>query len=114
MYFEVNDINYIEGIDEAYIAQLSEIELDVLVDKLDSNELNRVSLLQPLIVKSNSMDDEEKSYWFDILEQMGKKHIKRLLIILSTEQKKLSALERKYIKELQTLNKKYEIKIGEK
>jgi hypothetical protein len=60
-----------------------------------------------LIIATESMDDDERQYWFDIMPSMTDAQIDRLFDILETERKKLSELEVKYQKEIKTLNEKH-------
>ncbi|GHU41267.1 hypothetical protein AGMMS50289_04130 [Betaproteobacteria bacterium] len=66
--------------------------------------LSKYPELVQLVSQTESMDDEEKQYWFDIMPAMTEKQIARLFTILKTEKDKLNALEEKYIKEIQKLN----------
>ncbi len=63
--------------------------------------------LVDLIVETESMDDDEKQYWFDIMPSMTDSQIDRLFNILDTEKKKLEALEKKYQNEIKQLNEKH-------
>ena len=60
-----------------------------------------------LILNTESMDDDERQYWFDIIPSMTNEQIDRLFNILDTERKKLEALETKYQKEIKSLNEKH-------
>jgi hypothetical protein len=60
-----------------------------------------------LILNTDSMDDDERQYWFDIMPSMTESQIDRLFNILDTEKKKLAELEIKYQKEIKTLNEKH-------
>ncbi len=60
-----------------------------------------------LILATESMDDDERQYWFDIMPSMSDAQIDRLFDILETERKKLEELEVKYQKEIKTLNEKH-------
>ncbi len=60
-----------------------------------------------LIVATESMDDDERQYWFDIMPSMTDEQIDRLYDILETERKKLEDLEVKYQKEIKSLNEKH-------
>ncbi len=60
-----------------------------------------------LIIATESMDDDERQYWFDIMPSMTDAQIDRLFDILETERKKLQELEVKYQKEIKTLNEKH-------
>lgn len=63
--------------------------------------------LVKLIIATESMDDDERQYWFDIMPSMTDAQIDRLFDILETERKKLQELEVKYQKEIKTLNEKH-------
>lgn len=60
-----------------------------------------------LILHTESMDNEERQYWFDIMPSMTESQIKRLFDILDTERKKLAELEDKYQKQVKVLNEKH-------
>ena len=60
-----------------------------------------------LILATESMDDDERQYWFDIMPSMTDSQIDRLYNILETEKKKLEELEVKYQKEIKSLNEKH-------
>lgn len=60
-----------------------------------------------LVLATESMDNEERQYWFDILPSMTDDQVDRLFNILETERKKLEELEIKYQDEIKTLNEKH-------
>lgn len=60
-----------------------------------------------LVVATESMDDSERQYWFDILPSMNADQVQRLTDILETERKKLDELEKKYQTEIENLNQKH-------
>lgn len=60
-----------------------------------------------LILATESMDDEERQYWFDIMPSMNDNQIDRLFNILETERRKLEELESKYQEEIKALNEKH-------
>lgn len=60
-----------------------------------------------LVLATESMDDSERQYWFDILPSMNPDQVQRLTDILETERKKLDELEKKYQTEIETLNQKH-------
>lgn len=53
-----------------------------------------------LIVKSESMNDEERQYWIDILPVMTPDQITQLRTILVNERDQLAAIDAKYAKEI--------------
>jgi hypothetical protein len=63
--------------------------------------------LVKLVLATESMDNSEKQYWFDILPSMTDDQIDRLFDILETERKKLEELEMRYQEEIQNLNEKH-------
>ncbi len=71
--------------------------INYIQDVFKSGQKNTlILLLDPLIAKTESMDDNERQYWRDILPQMTDKQIARLVEILFVEKKKLFDLEKKY------------------
>jgi len=73
---------------------------------LDELQTKHPELIK-LILATESMDDSERQYWFDILPSMNTDQIQRLSDILETEKKKLDELEQKYQKEIENLNQKH-------
>ncbi len=73
---------------------------------LDEIQTKHGKLIE-LILATESMDDSERQYWFDILPSMNADQIQRLYDILETERKKLDELEKKYQKEIEWLNQKH-------
>ena len=65
------------------------------------------SELVKLILATESMDDEERQYWFDIMPSMNDNQVDRLFNILETERRKLEELEIKYQEEIKALNEKH-------
>ncbi|MCH2188411.1 hypothetical protein MK079_01115 [Candidatus Gracilibacteria bacterium] len=63
--------------------------------------------LVKMILATESMDDDERQYWFDIMPSMTDEQIDRLYNILDTERKKLQDLEKKYQAEIKQLNEKH-------
>jgi hypothetical protein len=60
-----------------------------------------------MILLTESMDDDERQYWFDIMPSMTDDQIDRLFNILDTERRKLEELEMKYQDEIKNLNEKH-------
>ncbi len=65
------------------------------------------SELVELVLGSESIDNNEKQYWFDILPSMTNEQIDRLFNILMTERHQLEELNLKYQEEIKTLNEKH-------
>lgn len=73
-----------------------------------NDEINiKYTELVKLILETESMENDEKQYWFDIMPSMTDDQIDRLFNILDTERKKLDALEEKYKTEIKELNEKH-------
>lgn len=65
--------------------------------------------LVKLVINTESMEPEEKQYWFDIMPSMTDEQIDRLYSILETERRRLEELEEKYQEEIKALNEKHMI-----
>lgn len=63
--------------------------------------------LSRLVIATESMDCNEKQYWFDLLPSMTDEQINKLFTILDTERSKLEELEIKYQNEIICLNNKH-------
>ncbi len=74
-----------------------------IIDEIEQ----QYSELVKLVLATESMDNSEKQYWFDILPSMSNDQIDRLFDILETERKKLEELEIRYQEEIQNLNEKH-------
>ncbi len=66
-----------------------------------------------LILSAESMDDDERQYWFDIMPSMDDDQIMRLYNILEVEKVSLDDLEDKYETEIKELNEKHSIEWAE-
>ena len=69
--------------------------------------LEKYGDLVELIKKTESMSDEEREYWFQILPIMTADQVTRLKTILHEEATQLSKLDDQYQDELTKLNKKH-------
>lgn len=56
-----------------------------------------------LILASESMNDEERQYWINILPVMTPEQIRNLQDILTNEREQLAAIDRKYAKEIERI-----------
>ncbi len=74
---------------------------------IDDEILAKYDELVKMILATESMDDDERQYWFDIMPSMTEEQIDRLYNILDTERKKLQELELKYQEEIKQLNEKH-------
>jgi uncharacterized protein YeaO (DUF488 family) len=59
--------------------------------------------LIPLVLASESMNDEERQYWVNILPIMTPEQVQNLRDILENERRQLSAIDSKYAKEIQQI-----------
>ncbi len=67
-----------------------------------------------LIVHSESMNDEERQYWINILPIMTPEQLKNLRDILTTERQQLAAIDAQYAKAIDTLGQEELVKkVGE-
>ena len=73
---------------------------------LDEIQAQYTELVE-LVLGSESIDNNEKQYWFDILPSMTDEQIDRLFNILMTERRQLEELNLKYQEEIKTLNEKH-------
>jgi len=60
-----------------------------------------------LVLATESMNEEERDYWFAILPIMNDEQITKFQGILQNEHDQLSALDQKYQNEVASLNKKH-------
>jgi hypothetical protein len=58
-----------------------------------------------LILSSESMNDEERQYWINILPVMTPEQIENLRQILQNERDQLAAIDAKYAKEMEKLGR---------
>ncbi len=65
--------------------------------------------LVDLIKSTESMNDDERDYWFQILPIMTEEQIKKFRDILLNEKVQLQSLDKEYEQELTTLNEKHMI-----
>lgn len=80
---------------------------EILKFYIDDKIYQSQSELIKLILNTDSMDDKERQYWFDIMPSMNEQQTQRLFNILETERKKLEELEIKYQDEIKFLNEKH-------
>jgi cellulose biosynthesis protein BcsQ len=70
--------------------------------------------LLDLIIHSESMNDEERQYWINILPIMTDEQIKNLSDILQNERSQLAAIDAKYAKEIEQVGQEQFLKrVGE-
>ena len=86
---------------------MAEVKQNWKIFNVSDEILAQYKELIDLILLTESMDDDERQYWFDIMPSMTNEQIDRLYNILDTEKKKLEKLERKYQDEIKNLNEKH-------
>jgi Spy/CpxP family protein refolding chaperone len=86
---------------------MSQVTQDGFVFTIIDEIQTQYGELITLVLATESMDNSEKQYWFDILPSMTDDQIDRLFDILETERKKLEELEIRYQEEIRTLNEKH-------
>lgn len=63
--------------------------------------------LVDLILKTDSMNEQQKQYWFDIMPSMPDFQIDNLFWILDNERKEIEKIELDYQSKVKDLNKKH-------
>lgn len=63
--------------------------------------------LIPLILETESMNDDERQYWFQILPIMTDEQVGKLREILSNEKQQLAKIDDDYQKEVKRINTKH-------
>ncbi|MFK7779635.1 MAG: hypothetical protein QM490_00595 [Candidatus Gracilibacteria bacterium] len=86
---------------------MAELKQNGKIFNVSDEILAQYKELIDLILFTESMDDDERQYWYDIMPSMTDKQVDRLYSILDTEKKKLENLEEKYQDEIKNLNEKH-------
>lgn len=63
--------------------------------------------LVPLILQTESMNDDERQYWFQILPIMTDDQVVKLREILTNEKTQLAEIDKQYHKEVKQINEKH-------
>lgn len=71
---------------------------------IDENLARENPALIDLILKTESMKDEERKYWFQLLPVMSEEQVSKLQNILQNERDQLTELDAKYATEVERLN----------
>lgn len=74
---------------------------------IDNSIKQKYPELIKMVLATESMDNDERQYWFDIMPSMTEDQINRLFNILDTEKKKLDAIEQKFQSDIKQLNEKH-------
>lgn len=85
-------------------AQIEEIDKKYSIPKLVKEKYPD---LVPLILQTESMKEEERVYWFQILPIMSEDQIVKFRGILVNEKEQLTKLDLEYEQELKKLNEKH-------
>lgn len=86
---------------------MAELKQNWKIFNVSDEILAQYKELVDLVLSTESMDDDERQYWFDILPSMTNEQVDKLYNILDTERKKLEKLEEKYQDEIKNLNEKH-------
>lgn len=94
------------------LAQVATTQIAVTEDEvtkfgIPTALLQKNPVLVDLILKTESMQDEERKYWFALLPNMTAEQVTKLQNILQNERDQLAALDAKYDSEIQKLNEKH-------
>ncbi|MBI5413778.1 hypothetical protein HZA42_05525 [Candidatus Peregrinibacteria bacterium] len=65
--------------------------------------------LIPLILETESMNDDERQYWFQILPIMTEEQVGKLREILVNEKQQLKQLDTEYEQEMKKINEKHAV-----
>lgn len=65
--------------------------------------------LVPLILETESMNDDERQYWFQILPIMTEEQVGKLREILVNEKQQLKQLDTEYEQEMKKINEKHAV-----
>ncbi len=63
--------------------------------------------LVPLVLETESMNDDERQYWFQILPIMTEDQVKKLREILSNEKNQLAEIDKQYNREVKQINEQH-------
>ncbi len=63
--------------------------------------------LVPLILQTESMNDDERRYWFQILPIMTDDQVQKLREILNNEKQQLATLDKQYNQNVEQINQKH-------
>jgi len=85
---------------------MKEIKSNWEIFRVDEDIYIKYEVLIKLIIETESMYDDERRWWFDMLPSMTDEQIDRLFNILETERKKLERLEEKYQEAIKDLDEK--------
>ncbi len=89
------------------IIYMAKLEQNWKTFTISDESLASYAELVKMILNTESMDDDERQYWFDIMPSMTEAQVDRLYTILETEKNKLEKLEVKYQTEIKQLNEKH-------
>lgn len=99
-----------QGATQNATAATSAIPADVLKKfEIPESVKQQYANLIPLIIETESMNDEERQYWFQILPIMTDAQVTKLREILTKEKDQLQKLDKEYEKELKRINDKHAV-----
>lgn len=85
------------------------VDLDAAKAKFDIPDaaLEQHEALVQLVLLTDSMNDNERQYWFHIMPIMTAEQVNKLRTILVEEQRKLAELDEDYNEKVTAINEKY-------
>jgi hypothetical protein len=86
------------------VKQIGIARTDIEKFGIDEDFVKKNPALVELILKTESMKDEERKYWFQLLPIMSEEQVKKLANILQNERDQLTELDKKYENEVAKLN----------
>jgi len=88
------------------VKQIAITKADIEKFEISEEIIKENPALVDLVLKTESMKDEERKYWFQLLPIMSEDQVKKLQDILQNEKDQLTELDTKYAKEVSRLNEK--------
>lgn len=99
----------IKGIRGQFLINADQKKIDAVIAKysIPENVTKKFSDLIALTLQTESMDDAEREYWYQILTVMTDEQINKLRNILVNEKEQLIRLDEEYNADLKKLNDKH-------
>ncbi|MBI5151968.1 hypothetical protein HZA39_00375 [Candidatus Peregrinibacteria bacterium] len=99
----------IKGIRGQFLIDADQAKIDAVVVKysIPQSVLQKFPDLVGLMLQTESMDEAEREYWYQIMPVMTDEQINKLRNILVNEKEQLTRLDEEYNKDLRNLNDKH-------
>lgn len=103
------DLRNTQGTSSSQTGAASTAGNQTVFDKFDIPDTvrNQYPDLIPLILGTESMNDDERQYWFQILPIMTDEQVTKLREILANEKKQLEKLDSEYKQDIKMINQKH-------